>query len=95
MGAAGINIHFKAFDWAKAYADKHFTCAAAAAKIVAEREKMIPKLVYTLTTDTKEQGIIEQKLLCGHDTLMSWVIDTRDRAIIKALIELGWSPPTE
>lgn len=50
---------------------------------------------YVLDSKIFEPGQIEQKLHRKNqiDVMARWVVDTRDIAIRKDLITLGWTPP--
>jgi len=51
---------------------------------------------YQILTDVSIDGIITQKLIFNKvEELARWVCDTREDAIIQALISLGWRPPNK
>lgn len=50
---------------------------------------------YTVTTAHKDGGYIEQFLIDTklEETISRWVLDTSERQMVQALINLGWTPP--
>ena len=54
---------------------------------------------FKLDTTIFEDDSIKQELLTIENDLptriSSWIINTREKAIRKALIDLGWTPPKE
>jgi type II secretory pathway component PulJ len=60
------------------------------------QERPEDPLRYRLKTKVID-GVIKQELQCppkrDTDQLMCWIMDTRERDTINALIDLGWTPP--
>ena len=56
-------------------------------------------MVYKLITTAHPDGIINceltQEVEDRRNTIMQWVMDTREDQTRQALIELGWTPPDE
>ncbi len=51
---------------------------------------------YEVITDVSQDGVIIQRLIQDKVQEVSrWVCDTRELALIKALIKLGWTPPNK